>query len=52
MMNMEVLVMAISQILEMCATTSFNRRKIFEQCDLILKLSDYIEQQLSFDVFF
>lgn len=50
MMKSEVLVCTMAEILGLAATTSFNRRKIFEQREVVATLSGYMERHLSFDV--
>lgn len=50
-MKSEVIVLLISEILGFCATTVFNRRKIFEQKEVITVFTNYIEQHLSYEVY-
>ena len=49
-MGNEVQVMIVAEIVGHCATTSFNRRKIFEQKEVIAGLTHYIERHLSYTV--
>jgi len=49
-MNNVVSATIIAEILAICANTSSNRRKIFEQNKIVLKVCDYFKKALSLRV--
>ncbi len=51
-MSPEASAMTVAQIVSHVAVTSFHRRKLFEHCEVLLALADFLTQHLSAEVCF